>query len=47
MIRTFTKQLLSTTLSFLLVIGTTPLGAGAQEAATDGVFGTRCAADRG
>jgi hypothetical protein len=31
MIRTFTKQLLSTTLSLLLVIGTTPLGAGAQQ----------------
>jgi hypothetical protein len=30
MIRTFTKQLLSTTLSFLLVIGTTPLEAQAQ-----------------
>jgi hypothetical protein len=31
MIRTFTKQLLSTTLSLLLVIGTTPLEAGAQQ----------------
>jgi hypothetical protein len=31
MIRTFAKQLLSTTLSLLLVIGTTPLGAEAQQ----------------
>jgi hypothetical protein len=33
MIRTFAKQLLSTTLSFLLIIATTPLGAGAQQSA--------------
>src|ERR1700685_1212897 len=32
MIRTFVKQLLSTTLSFLLVIGTVPLEAVAQQA---------------
>ena len=33
MIKTFTRQLLSTTLSFLLVIATTPLEAGAQQSA--------------
>jgi hypothetical protein len=35
MIRTFTKQLLSTTLSFLLVIGAMPLEAGAQTGSTE------------
>ena len=36
MIRTFTKQLLLTTLSFLLVIGTMPLKVGAQETGYSG-----------
>jgi hypothetical protein len=36
MITTFTKELLSTTLSFLLVIGTTPLEVTAQETAPTG-----------
>src|SRR5258708_15519370 len=39
MIRNFTKQLLSTTLSFLLVIGTTPLDAGAQQTGSAGYSG--------
>jgi Protein of unknown function (DUF3300) len=34
MIRTFTRQVLSTTLSFLLVIGAMPLKAGAQTGST-------------
>ena len=46
MIRIFTKQLLSTTLSLLLVVATTPFEAGAQQPAQQGrrVFGTRSAA---
>ena len=39
MIRTFAKQLLSTVLSFLLVIATTPLEAGAQQSAPTGSTG--------
>src|SRR5271168_5412363 len=39
MIRILTKQLLSTTLSLLLVIGTTPLGAAAQQAESAGYSG--------
>jgi Protein of unknown function (DUF3300) len=39
MITTFTKQLLSTTLSFLLVITTTPFEAGAQQSAQQGAPG--------
>src|SRR5271170_6673119 len=39
MIRILTKQLLSTTLSLLLVIGATPLGAAAQQAAPAGYSG--------
>jgi hypothetical protein len=39
MIRTLAKQFLSTTLSFLLVIGTMPLEAGAQEPAQPGPSG--------
>src|SRR6266404_4135879 len=39
MIRNFTKQLLSATLSFLLVIGTTPLGARAQQTGSAGYSG--------
>src|SRR5208337_2144396 len=35
----FTKQLLSTTLSFLLVIGTTPFEAGAQQTGSPGYSG--------
>jgi hypothetical protein len=35
MIRTFTRQVLSTTLSFLLVIGAMPLEAGAQTGSTE------------
>ena len=39
MIRNFTKQLLSATLSFLLIIGTTPLGARAQQTGSTGYSG--------
>jgi hypothetical protein len=39
MIKTFTKQLLSTTLSLLLVLGTTPLKARAQETGSTGYSG--------
>src|SRR5467141_4162607 len=39
MIRNFTKQLLSATLSFLLVIGTTPRGARAQQTGSAGYSG--------
>jgi Protein of unknown function (DUF3300) len=39
MIRNFTKQLLSTTLSFLLVIATVPLEVGAQETGAAGYSG--------
>ena len=39
MIWTFTKQLLSTTLSFLLVLGTTPLEVGAQQPGSAGYSG--------
>ncbi len=39
MIKILTKQLLSTTLSFLLVIGTTPLDAGAQQTGSAGYSG--------
>jgi hypothetical protein len=39
MIRTFTKQLLSTTLSFLLVIGTVPLDVAAQQSGSGGYSG--------
>jgi hypothetical protein len=38
-IRTFAKQLMSTTLACLLIIATTPLGAGAQESAPSGYSG--------
>ncbi len=38
-IRTFAKQLMSTTLPFLLIIATTPLGVGAQESAPSGYSG--------
>jgi hypothetical protein len=39
MIKTFTKQLLSTTLSLLLVIAATPFDAGAQQSAQQGATG--------
>src|ERR1700737_705799 len=39
MIRNFTKQLLSATLSLLLIIGTPPLGAQAQQTGSAGYSG--------
>src|SRR5271167_3962390 len=39
MVRTFAKQLLSTTLSFLLVIATTPFEAGGQQSSSSGYSG--------
>src|SRR5271154_7365966 len=39
MVRTFAKQLLSTTLSFLLVIATTPFEAGGQQSSSAGYSG--------
>src|SRR5277367_6588584 len=38
MIATFTKQLLSVTLSMLLVMGTMPLGAGAQQTSSTSTY---------